>query len=134
MANANATDNNIRAWNKQKLTNCCLPELAALRDDLNSIVEKRYPGEKIFVDYDSSVFPELQEDMEKTVKWLAQAWWLKGNEKRAASTYDEDTDEPMMDTYLVPTSLQPITNINPDALADEAAAALDDPQNRGTGD
>lgn len=131
-ANANATDNNIRAWNKQKLVNCCIPELAGLRDDLNAIIEKRYPGDNIFVDFDLSVYPELQEDMEKTVNWLNKAWWLKGNEKRLATTYDEDMDEPMMATYLVPTSVQPIANINPDALQDEIDRAEQE-ANRATG-
>lgn len=119
MANANATDNNIRAWNKQKLTNCCFPELAALRDDLNEIATKAYPKDTIFVDYDSSVYPELQEDMEKTARYLNVAWWLKGNEKRLAMTYDEDPEEAMMNTYLVPSTLQPIGNINPELIQDE---------------
>ena len=125
-ANANATDNNIKAWNRQKVTNCCIPELSALRDDLNNIAQKYYPDDAVFVDYDLSVYPELQEDQEKIAKIMSSAWWLKGNEKRLAMSYDEDTAEPMMDTYLVPTSVQPINNINPDALVDEAAAALAD--------
>lgn len=122
-ANANATDNNIRAWNKQLLTNCCIPELAALRDDLNAIAEKDYPGEQIFVDFDTSVYPELQEDLGETAKVMAQAWWIKGNEKRLAMGYDEDTDEPMMNTYLVSSSVQPINDIDPERLQNELDSA-----------
>lgn len=132
MANANATDNNIKAWNKQLISNCCVPALAGVRESLMNVAAKRYPNDPIFVDYDLSVFPELQEDLEKTANVMQKSYWLKGNEKRLAMGFDEDSDEPMMNTYLVPTSVQPINNINPDALQDELRL-IDEAENRTTG-
>lgn len=117
LANANATDNNIAAWNKQLVTQACIPALSELRDDWNDIAS-RYP-DKIYVDYDLSVFPELQEDMEKVAKWCKESYWMTGNEKRLAMYQDEDSDEPMMNTYLVPGTLRQISDLNPDALIDE---------------
>lgn len=45
---------------------------------------------------------------------MSTAWWYTGNEKRIAMGQDEDTEEPMMNSYLVPTTLQPIGNMNED--------------------
>lgn len=117
LANANATDNNIAAWNKQLVTQAVIPALSDLRDDWN-IVAKKY-HEKIYVDYDATVYPELQEDMEKLTKWLKDAYWMTGQEKRLAMSQDEDPSEPMLNTYLVPGTLRHISDLNPDALADE---------------
>lgn len=117
LANANATDNNIAAWNKQLVTQAVIPCLSDLRDDWNQIA-KKYP-EKIYVDYDATVYPELQEDMEKLTKWLKDAYWMTGNQKRLAMSQDEDPAEPMLNTYLVPGSLRHISDLNPDALTDE---------------
>lgn len=117
MANANATDNNIKAWNKQLITGPVLQALNELRDDWNKIAEMY--GEAIYVDYDLSVYPELQEDLEKTANVMQKAWWLKGNEKRLAMGYDEDTEEPMMQKYLVPNNMTELGNLNPDLIGDE---------------
>lgn len=117
LANANATDNNIAAWNKQLLTQAVIPALNELRDDWNKVAE-RYQ-DAIYVDYDISVFPELQEDLEKVANIMAKSWWFTPNQKRLAMGTDEDTTEPMMNKYLVPANLQEISNLNPDMLEDE---------------
>ena len=117
MANANATDNNIKAWNKQLITGPVMQELCALREDLNEIA-KRYGGD-IWIDYDPNVYPELQEDLEKTANVMQKAWWLNGNEKRLATGYDEDTANPMMNSYLVPNNLSDISNLDPNSLRNE---------------
>lgn len=132
-ANANATDNNIKAWNKELVSNCVLPALSDLRESLNNVAKDVYPDDNIFVDFDKSVYPELQEDQEKLARVMSTSWWLKGNEKRLAMGYDEDSDEPMMDTYLVPTSIQPIDNINPDLLQDEIDRADEEADRAATG-
>jgi HK97 family phage portal protein len=124
LANANATDNNIAAWNKQLVTQAVIPALSELRDDWNKIAQKY--EENIYVDYDVSVFPELQDDIEKTAKVMAQAWWYNGNEKRLAMGADEDSAEPMMKKYLVPGTLREISDLNPDAFIDELDRETDE--------
>lgn len=101
--------NNVREWKKELITMAVVPELAALRDDWNEIALTY--GEDIYVDYDLSVYPELQEDQEKTARIMQVSWWVKPNEKRIAMGLDEDPDEPMMDTYLVPSGMEPIASI-----------------------
>lgn len=117
LANANATDNNIAAWNKQLVTQAVIPCLSELRDDWNKIATM-YP-EKVYVDYDVSVFPELQDDIQKVVDAMLKAWWLTAQEKRLATGYGEDPNEPMLSRYLVPGTLREISDLNPDALVDE---------------
>lgn len=110
-SSANATDNNISAWNKQLITQACFPALSDLRDDWNEIA-KLYK-EDIYVDFDSSVFPELQEDQEKTSRIMSAAWWIKPNEKRLAMNMDEDPESPMMNEYLVPSGMQLLSDLDP---------------------
>lgn len=109
MANANATDNNIAAWNKQLITQAVLPALVDLRDDWNQIAAMY--GEEIYVDFDASFFPELKVDMAKVAATMAQCYWLTLQEKRDAMDYDDDESEPMLKQYLIPNNLTPINNL-----------------------
>ncbi len=125
MSNANATDNNIKAWNKQLITQAVLPELNDLRDDFNTIA-KMYPDEDLYVDFDLSVFPELQEDLEKTANTMLKCYWLTGEEKRRAMGYDDDPNEPMLKKYLVPSTLKEISGLNPENILNEVDRAIQD--------
>lgn len=118
----NSTYNNIREAKKELITMAVLPELVSLRDDWNKIAAKF--GADIYIDFDLSVYPELQEDMEKTMRIMKDAWWYTGNEKRIAMGADEDTIEPMMKKYLVPSGLQEIGNLNA-AVIDQQMNIID---------
>jgi HK97 family phage portal protein len=96
--------NNAKEFKKELVTSAVIPELALERDDWNQIA-KLYPETDIYVDYDINVYPEMQEDFEKTSRVLQNAWWFTGNERRLAMGSDEDKDEPNMDRYLVPQGL-----------------------------
>lgn len=100
----NSSYNNLKEAKKELITAACFPELDSLRDDWNAIA-KLYKGEDIWVDYDGSVFPELQEDLEKLVGIAEKAWWLTPNEKRLMMYQDEDTDNEIMNQYVVPQSM-----------------------------
>jgi HK97 family phage portal protein len=126
-ASANATDNNIAAWNRQLVTQAVIPALADLRDDLNKILALYGPG--YYVDYDINVFPEMQEDQEKLSTILNNSPYLTMNEKRIARGFDEDLNEPMMGRYLIPSNLVDITTLDPAAL--DAQMNLIDQQGQG---
>lgn len=96
-----ATYANSKEFKKELITGAVIPELSSQRDDWNQIAA-RYKDKNVYVDYDLSVYPELQDDLEKTARILSFAWWFTGNEKRIISGQDEDIVEPMMNTYLVP--------------------------------
>jgi HK97 family phage portal protein len=114
----NSTYNNIIEAKKELITMCCVPELVALRDDFNEIARissGRQEGDTadIYIDFDTTPMPELQDDMEKMAKIMDRSWWFKGNEKRLAMNWDEDTEEPMMNKYLVPTGLIELSQLDP---------------------
>jgi HK97 family phage portal protein len=117
-ASANATDNNIAAWNKQLISQAVIPELNSLRYDLNEIAREMYPD--IYIDYDLSVFPELQEDMDKLVNRLDKMWYYTGNQKRIMTGGDEDLDNPLMAKYLVPGSLKFLDSLDIDQSLNDA--------------
>lgn len=111
-----AIQNNLQEAKKELIVSACCPELDSLRESWNEIAKlyKKNPNEddSIYVDYDLSVYPELQEDLQKLSKIALDSWWLTGNEKRLMMYQDEDKQEPMLDTYLVPSGLTPIEDLS----------------------
>lgn len=107
----NANYDNIQEAKKELITMAVVPELASLRNDWNDIATL-YPGQDIYVDYDLSVYPEMQEDMGKTADIMAKAWWFTPNEKRLAMMQDEDTTTKEMNMYVIPSGLQLIEDLS----------------------
>jgi len=102
----NKTYNNQQDARKALMLNVVLPELNMLRDELNRWWIPGF-GENLYFDYDIQAIPELQEDLDKLVDHLTSAWWVTGNEKRSAMGYDE-SDDPLMDQFLIPAGLMPM--------------------------
>lgn len=106
-----STYNNIQEAKKELITMAVMPELASLRDDWNEIA-KFYKDQDLYVDFDISVYPELQEDLEKTARIMTSSWWIKPNEKRLAMNLDEDTDNELMNDYIIPSGFQKLSDLN----------------------
>lgn len=104
-----ATYNNVKEARKMMYTNAVIPELLKIRDELNRWLAPKF-GDKLFIDFDTSVIPELQEETEKVVNQMTAAWWLTPNEKRQAMNYGKDEDTPAMDDYYIPSNLLPVKN------------------------
>ena len=102
-----ATYNNIKEARKMLYTNAVIPELMKIRDELNRWLAPKY-GEKVFIDFDYTTIPELQEETDKVVAQMSQAWWLTPNEKRAAMSYGKDEENERMDEYYIPANLLPL--------------------------
>jgi HK97 family phage portal protein len=110
----NKTYNNMQEARKAAITDAVLPELTALRDALNQWLvpgwskadKKRY-----FLDFDTSVYPELQEDMKALAEWLEKAWWIDPNEKRAQMNYD--AKGPEFDECFIPAGIMPMSQSDP---------------------
>ena len=101
------TYNNMKEAKKALYQNAVIPELNKIRDELNRWLSPQY-GENIFIDFDYTAIPELQEEMDKVVGQMSQAWWLTPNEKRAAMSYGMDEENPKLDEYYVPANLLPM--------------------------
>ena len=101
------TYNNMKEAKKALYQNAVIPELNTIRDELNRWLAPQY-GDKVFIDFDYSSIPELQEEMDKVVGQMSQAWWLTPNEKRAAMSYGMDEENNKLDDYYIPANLLPL--------------------------
>lgn len=118
-----STYNNVKEAKKALYQNCVIPELLKIQDELNRWLAPMY-GDKICIEFDFSVIPELQEETEKIVDQMSKAWWLTPNEKRAAMSYAHDEDNPILDEYYIPANLIPASGsdidfADPQPLSDE---------------
>ena len=101
-----STYNNMKEAKKALYQNAVIPELIKIRDELNRWLAPKY-GKEYFIDFDFTVISEMQEEVDKLVSQLANAWWVTPNEKRDAMNYAVDTDNPFMDDYFIPANLMP---------------------------
>lgn len=75
-----------------------IPYLSKFRDELNCWLVPKY-GDGIYIDFDLSNVPALQEDIEKQAQALSKMDWLTANEKRQMMGLMPLTD-PMADQYI----------------------------------
>jgi len=101
-----STYNNQKSAKAALYQHAVMPELYKIRDELNRWLAPKF-GEKLYIDFDFSVIPELQEDMDKIVGQMSNAWWLTPNEKRAAMSYAEEENDALNDFYI-PANLMPV--------------------------
>jgi HK97 family phage portal protein len=69
----NKTFSNTKEGEKALTVRCALPMLASIRDQFNRKFMKDWGGQKTVIDFDSSVYGELQEDKAMQVQWLKDA-------------------------------------------------------------
>lgn len=101
-----STYNNMKEAKKALYQNAVIPELIKIRDAINHWLSPQY-GTDLYFDYDFTMIPELQEEMDKVVKQMADAWWITPNEKREAMYYGRDEENDFMNDYFIPANLTP---------------------------
>jgi HK97 family phage portal protein len=114
----NKTYNNMYEARKALISDAILPELISARADLNKWLVAPYnksEGDKLFLDFDLDVFPELQEDKKEQISYLERAWWLTPNQKLEEMGYGRSVDE-NMDKVYVSIQVQPIDKMNTDPV------------------
>lgn len=102
-----ASYNNMKEAKKALYQNAVIPELLKIKDELNRWLAPKF-GDKLCIEFDFSVIPELQEETDKVVDQLTKAWWLTPNEKRAAMNYGKDEQTEQLDDYYIPANLIPV--------------------------
>jgi HK97 family phage portal protein len=78
--------NNYQNAMRDLVTNTIVPMCCSLRDELNKWLVPRF-GEDVYIDFDITALPEMQQDMERMVRSLRDANWLTMDEKRVAMNY-----------------------------------------------
>jgi HK97 family phage portal protein len=121
---ANKTYSNTKEAGSAVYTNAVIPALTQFRDALNQFIKPKYE-EKIFIDHDTSLVSELQDDLQQMTTALAGAWWVKPNERRDIMSLAADEENILMNDYLVPVGLMPMSGATvEDAAIEEAAKRL----------
>lgn len=116
----NKTYSNTKEAGKAIYNNAVLPALNQFRDAVNKHLNRVY-GDRFYIDYDATMLPEMQQDINAMTTALQGAWWLTPNERRELMVWPRDTSEPLMDAYMVPMGLLPLTGYMP---SDEELDAL----------
>jgi HK97 family phage portal protein len=98
--------NNMKEAKKALYQNAVIPELIKIKDELNRWLAPKY-GDKLCIEFDFSVIPEMQEETDKVVDQLSKAWWITPNEKRSAMNYGKDEENTQLDDYFIPANLIP---------------------------
>lgn len=102
-----STYNNVIEAKKTLYQNAVIPELNKIKDELNRWLVPAY-GDKLYIDFDYTSISEMQEEMDKVVGQMSQAWWLTPNEKRQAMSYGVEADNEKLNDYYIPMNLVPL--------------------------
>ena len=79
----NKTYNNQMEGEKALTLRCAIPLLVGIRDNLNRKLRTDwgYAGQNIYIDFDPTVYAELESNKAEQVKWLNEAWWIAPAQK-----------------------------------------------------
>jgi len=104
---ANKTYSNTQEASRAIWVNAVIPALTQFRDSFNNHIGQKYDN-RIWIDFDTSVVPELQDDLATQVAGLKEAYWISPAERRAIMGWDEDNATPELKMYWVPAGLVPM--------------------------
>lgn len=99
LSDERATENNKEQALKYLVTNTIYADLVSFRDQFNKEIAPLVDKD-LFIDFDITMLPELQDDMEKLSNILQKSWWVTPNEKRYAQRFDLLDDENMNQVYI----------------------------------
>jgi HK97 family phage portal protein len=108
---SNKTYSNTNEAGSAVYTNAVIPALTQFRDAINQYIRGKYE-DKIYIDFDTSLISELQDDLQMMTTALQGCWWLTPNEKRDIMSFSADETNPLMDEYLIPSTLKTLSTIN----------------------
>lgn len=93
-----STYSNVKEAEKALTTRCAMPLLVSFRNHLNRKLETDwgYAGKGLYIDFDQTVFTELQEDIKEKSTWVNTLKGLSPNEQRNLLGL-ETVDNPLFD-------------------------------------
>lgn len=113
----NATENNMIEARKMFITDAVIPLVEARKAVINQKLAPKF-GEGLSIEYDYTVFQEVQEDMQRLAKTVRDMHWINPNEQRNLTGFDQVDDE-NMDKFYFPANLMPLEKL----VEDEASMA-----------
>jgi len=117
------TYNNQREGEKALTLRCAIPLLNSLTENLNRKLHTDwgYKGTNLYVDYDLSVFGELEANKAEQVAWLNTAWWISPKQKLDIMNIEVPDYIPTeeLEKLYIPTGLQTIDQFQPLNIPDQ---------------
>ena len=111
------TYNNQREGEKALTLRCAIPLLNALTENLNRKLHTDwgYKGTNLYVDYDLSVYGELEANKSEQTAWLNTAWWISPKQKLDIMNIEVPDYIPTeeLEKLYIPTGLQTIDQFQP---------------------
>jgi hypothetical protein len=108
----NKTFSNTKEGEKALTVRCAIPALASIRDQFNRKFQKDWNAKGRVIDFDTSVYTELQEGKLDTVTWLEKSCLtLERRYEILGEKVPEWMDEQTRRTILVPSSITTLDNI-----------------------
>ena len=117
------TYNNQREGEKALTLRCAIPLLNALTENLNRKLHTDwgYKGTNLYVDYDISVYGELEANKSEQTEWLDKAWWISPKQKLDIMNIEVPDYIPTeeLEKLYIPTGLQTIDQFQPLTIPDQ---------------
>ena len=111
------TYNNQREGEKALTLRCAIPLLNSLTENLNRKLHTDwgYKGTNLYVDYDLSVYGELEANKSEQTDWLDKAWWISPKQKLDIMNIEVPDYIPTeeLEKLYIPTGLQTIDQFQP---------------------
>lgn len=96
-----STFNNKSEAIKSLVSNVILADLIRFRDSLSKFLLPDYPDQNLFLDFDTTVYAELQPDLKLMKETYGDMWQITPNELRAVFQWDAN-EQPGMDDIWMP--------------------------------
>ena len=117
------TYNNQREGEKALTLRCAIPLLNSLTENLNRKLHSDwgYKGTNLYVDYDLSVYGELEANKSEQTDWLDKAWWISPKQKLDIMNIEVPDYIPTeeLEKLYIPTGLQTIDQFQPLNIPDQ---------------
>jgi HK97 family phage portal protein len=97
---------------KIAITDAIIPVCERRKQLINRWLAPKF-GDNIFIEYDYSVFDEMQEDLKTKVEWLSKMWQLTPNQILGELGFEESQD-PNMNKVYIPQNLVSLEDANTD--------------------
>lgn len=101
--------NNFEQARKAAITDAVIPVVEARKAVYNKFI-KDVLKEDLVIEYDYTIFPELQDDLEKMANIAAKSTWNTTDEKRAMMGYDKLKDGERKDV-IIPSGLTTLEDL-----------------------
>ena len=121
-----STYNNVREAEKALTARCAIPQLVSFRDQFNRKLQTEwgFKGQNVYVDFDQTVFTELQEDVKEKSTWVNQLRTLSPNEQRMHLGL-ERIDNPIFDEpWITPQDGMPLSEYSMPDLPQDVSGEL----------